>query len=123
MDWRNSKSVETRIRRLERELAEIDRFFYFAGKNDDDKVLYAGMLERKRDDMVRSTVLQLHTGIEDLLDHLIIFHILDTDITNRSRRLSTKRGRALRKMLYGAPIAPLRSISGTARQWLPSLRE
>jgi hypothetical protein len=35
----------------------------------EDQVLVAGMLERKRDDIVRSAVLQLHTSIEDMPTH------------------------------------------------------
>ena len=66
MDWRNPRSVEATITRLTREIAEIDKFFYRSNENE-DRVLYAGMLERKRDDMVRSAVLQMHTAIEDLL--------------------------------------------------------
>ena len=61
--WENSKSVEAAIKRLTREIDEIDDFFYKPSEND-DRLLHAGMLERKRDDMVRSTVLQMHTAIE-----------------------------------------------------------
>lgn len=98
---RNPRSVETRIRRMEREIAEIDESFY-GSQQTADREMYAGMLERKRDDIVRSAVLQLHTAIEDLLDNLITCLILETTAEDRSRRMSSKRGRALRKMLYGA---------------------
>jgi hypothetical protein len=91
MDWKNPKSVETRIVRLEREIAAIDRYFYLSNEST-DRVGYAGMLERKRDDMVRSTVLQLHTGIEDLLDSMIVSLILETSAEDRKRRLSSSRG-------------------------------
>ena len=66
MDWGNSRSVETKIRRLTREIRKIDEFFYGSNK-DTDRILYAGMLERKHDDMVRSAVLQSHTAIEGVL--------------------------------------------------------
>jgi len=71
MDWKNARSVEAKISRLTREIAKIDAFFYHTNKAD-DRALYAAMLERKRDDMVRSAVLQLHTAIEDILNSWII---------------------------------------------------
>jgi len=96
--WDNPKSVESAIKRLTREIEEIDKFFYRPSEND-DRVAYAGMLERKRDDMVRSTVLQIHTSIESLLDSLIAMNVLGND----RRRLShTDSGKALQKMLFGA---------------------
>jgi hypothetical protein len=58
MDWNNPRSVATKIKRLTREIEEIDQYFYHFEK-DGDPVQYASMLERKRDDMVRSAVLQL----------------------------------------------------------------
>ena len=68
--WENPERVEAAIRRLTSEIEEIDSFFY---KHDEkgDRVRYVGMLERKRDDMIRSAVLQLHTSIEDLLNSYI----------------------------------------------------
>lgn len=68
------EAVEATIKRLTREIEQIDRFFY-RGNESDDRLLYAGMLERKRDDIVRSAVLQMHTAIEDLLNPLIVFRI------------------------------------------------
>ena len=56
MIWSNPQAVETKIRRLTREIAKIDDVFYNVNETK-DRVLYAGMLERKRDDMVRSAVL------------------------------------------------------------------
>ena len=58
MDWHNKKSVETKIRHLTGEIAQIDEFFYQTNETK-ERHLCAGMLERKRDDMVRSAVLQL----------------------------------------------------------------
>lgn len=60
------------------------------------------MLERKRDDVVRGAVLQLHTSIEDLLNLYVIGYVLRVSPQRRSRKLSSERGKALRKMLYGA---------------------
>jgi hypothetical protein len=101
MDWTNPRSVEAKITRLTREIAEIDQFFYKINEND-DRQLYAGMLERKRDDMVRSAVLQLHTGIEDILNSQIICCVLNVKPEDRSRKMRSTAARALRKMLFGA---------------------
>src|SRR5437879_5995455 len=93
--------VERKIRRLSREISEIDRHFYDAGINDRDRTMHAGMLERKRDDIVRSTVLQLHTAMEDLLDSLIVCRLLDAKPQTRKARMRTSRGKALDKVLHG----------------------
>ena len=74
MSRNRPQSIETKIRRLEREITEIDDYFYQSEKTG-DRQLYAGMLERKRDDMVRAAVLQLHTGIEDMLTSIVIQHV------------------------------------------------
>lgn len=98
---RKPHTTEAFIRRVEREIAEINQYCY-GPTEEQDREMYAGMLERKRDDIVRSTVLQFHTIIEDTLDFLIISTILKTSADNRGRRMSTHRGRALGKMLRGA---------------------
>ena len=95
------KYIEGKIKRLTRELNEIDKYFY-SEADSDGRVNYAFMLERKRDDIVRSVVLQLHTAIEDLLNGYLISNVLQiNNPTNRTRKLSTARGKALHKMLYG----------------------
>jgi len=48
MNSSNPRSVEAKITRLTREIEEIDQFFY-KGNEKEDRDLYAGMLERKRD--------------------------------------------------------------------------
>lgn len=52
-----SARTERKIKRLTRELDEIDLFVYgqLAGKDRDS---YAGALEQKRDDVVRAAVLR-----------------------------------------------------------------
>src|ERR1700738_3888222 len=95
------RSIETKITRLTREIAEIDQFFYRVNENE-DRLLYAGMLERKRDDMVRSTVLQMHTAIEDILNGQIICRLLNAKPENRASKMRSKSGIALRRMLFGA---------------------
>ena len=91
--------LEAKIKRLEREIAEIDDFFYKpeAGR---ERSHYAYLLERKRDDIVRSTVLHLHTVIEDLLNVLIIQRVIGVTRGKRGITLSGTRGRGLRKMLF-----------------------
>jgi hypothetical protein len=96
--WDNAKIIEIAIKRLTREIEDIDSFFYKAAESD-DRLLYAGMLERKRDDMVRSAVLQMHTAIEELLNSYIMFTI--TGATPRRRASRSQSTRALRKMLFG----------------------
>jgi hypothetical protein len=100
MDWRNPQSVETHIKRLTREIAEIEAELYVRG-NEKDRILRAGMLERQRDDMVRSAVLQLHTSIEDLLTQLIHYCALNIRERRLRHRLHGDRGKAYRRMLYG----------------------
>jgi hypothetical protein len=127
--WDNPKSVESAIKRLTSEIEEIDRFFYSPSGND-DRVAYAGMLERKRDDVVRSIVLQLHTSIEDLLNSYITFSITGTTRHNRQSGRSQS-ARALRQMLYGGGslgfemklnlALGLRIISGKTKERLVAL--
>ncbi len=91
-----AKNIERRIRQLTREIADIDEFFYSAPGNGRDHDAF--MLERKRDDIVRSAVLQLHTSIEDLLNAVIMARVLNA---NDRRKLRSESGRALRKILFG----------------------
>jgi len=100
MNWNNPRSVEAKITRLTREIEEIDQFFY-KGNENEDRLLYAGMLERKRDDMVRSAVLQTHTAIEDVLNAQIICRVLNVKLENRNSKMRSQSGRALHKMLFG----------------------
>jgi hypothetical protein len=76
--------------------------FFYLGNENEDRVLYAGMLERKRDDMVRAAVLQMHTAIEDLLNSMIICRILGVKPEERGSKQRSQGARALRKMLFGA---------------------
>jgi hypothetical protein len=100
MVLKKSRSIEAKIARLSREIDEIDEFFYESSK-DDDRFLHVGMLERKRDDMVRAAVLQLHTAIEDILNSQITCRVLNASMENRSK-LRSNPARGLRKMLMGA---------------------
>ena len=125
--WENPKRVEAAIRRLTSEIEEIDRFFYKHDENG-DRVRYVGMLERKRDDMIRSAVLQLHTSIEDLLNSYITSSIMGTARRGAAR---TKPALALRKMLFGGGslgfdmklnlALSLRLINSTTRDRLATL--
>jgi len=93
-------TVERKIRRLTREIAEIDAFLHDVKERD--RSLVAGTLERKRDDIVRAAVLQLHTAIEDVLTSYLICRVLGAKTYERVRKMRTRPGRALRRMLYGA---------------------
>jgi hypothetical protein len=101
VDWNKSRSVETKIRRLTREIRKIDEFFYETEK-DATRALYAGMLERKRDDMVRSAVLQLHTAIEDVLTSWITCRVLGIRMEEQEKRARAMSAQALRRMLWGS---------------------
>ncbi|MGH8289624.1 MAG: hypothetical protein ACREV7_11430, partial [Steroidobacteraceae bacterium] len=61
----------------------------------------AAMLERKRDDTVRSAVLQLHTAIEDILNSLIVHRVLNAKSVTRKAKLRSVPGKALYRMLFG----------------------
>jgi len=100
MNWKNPRSVETKISRLTREIAKIDDVLYNLNETK-DRVLYAGMLERKRDDMVRSAVLQVHTAIEDLLNFFILCSTLKVKPEHRTSRMRSKTAMALLSMLTG----------------------
>jgi hypothetical protein len=100
----NPKTVEAAIKRLTREIEEIDNFVYKFNETR-DRALYAHELERKRDNMVRSAVLEIHTGIESLLDSYIAMNVLGND---RRRLSGTRSGQALQKMLLAAGALVLR---------------
>jgi hypothetical protein len=91
--------IKAKIRRLSKEITEIDDFFYHSDRTG-DQLLYASMLERKRDDMVRAAVLQLHTSIEDVLTSWITCRVFGVNSTQIKVREKTKAGRALHKMLH-----------------------
>lgn len=95
--WENPKRVEAAIKRLSREIEQMDELFY--PEDTEERHLYAGMLERKRDDLVRGFVIQIHTAIEDILDQLITFAI--TGSTRSHRRLRSQSARTLRGLLTG----------------------
>jgi len=86
--------------RLTREIAKIDNVFYNLNETK-DRELRAGMLERKRDDMVRSAVLQMHTAIEDLLNSCIVCRTLNVKPEDRRRRMRSKTAQALLSVLIG----------------------
>lgn len=94
-------SLERKISKLRRDIVRIDEIFYAFDKNSEDRLLYMGMLERKRDDAVRAAVLQMHTAIEDLLNYYIIQTLLGVKAEGRSATMRTTRGKAIRKMLVG----------------------
>jgi len=96
--WENPKRVEAAIKRLSREIEQMDELFY--PEDTKERHLHAGMLERKRDDLVRGFVIQIHTAIEDILDQLITFAVVKT--TRSHRRVRTQSAKALRGLLTGS---------------------
>lgn len=96
--WENPKRVEAAIKRLSREIEQMNELFY--PENTEERHLYAGTLESKRDDLVRGFVIQIHTAIEDILDQLITFAV--TGSTRSHRRLRSQSARALRGLLTGS---------------------
>lgn len=90
--------LRRKIARISKEIEDIDGFFY--NIKDDDLAQVYGMLERKRDDMVRSTVLQLHTAIEDLLDSWLKSYLLGVPPQQRKTR-ARRRGRVADDLLKG----------------------
>jgi hypothetical protein len=68
-------------------------------QRNDDRHLYAGMLERKRDDMARSAVSQMHPAIEGLLNSYVTFRVTGRARHRRSSRSQSER--ALHRMLFG----------------------
>jgi hypothetical protein len=93
--------LQRKINRLQREIASIDEMFYLVERNG-DPTQHASMLERKRDDMIRAAVLQLHTSIEAILDDQIMCHILVVPAHGRMRLMPSRRGKALRKLFMSA---------------------
>lgn len=96
--WENPKRVEAAIKRLSREIEQMNELFY--PENTQERHLRASMLEHKRDDLVRGFVIQIHTAIEDILDQLITFAV--TGSTRSHRRLRSQSARALRGLLTGS---------------------
>ncbi len=97
---KSDRADERKIKRLTREIDEIDRSFYGSSK-EKNWSSFAGMLERKRDDIVRGIVLQLHTAIENLLTEELFAEILGTKHLQYKRKLRSTKGKALNRMLTG----------------------
>jgi hypothetical protein len=93
--------LRRKIRRLEREITAIDEMFYLT-ERDGDPNQHAAMLERKRDDIIRSAVLQLHTSIEDVLNEQLMCHILRVPAHKRMKMMPAPAGKALRKLMTSA---------------------
>ncbi|MGC2775964.1 MAG: hypothetical protein WA418_10065 [Bradyrhizobium sp.] len=93
--------LKRKVSRLKREIAEINAAFYELSK-DGDLLQHASMLERQRDDVIRGAVLQLHTSIENLLDKMIMCHLVGVHANKLSRTMGSTRGKALRKLMMSA---------------------
>jgi uncharacterized protein with von Willebrand factor type A (vWA) domain len=93
--------LRRKIKRLEHEIEAIDKAFYLFEQNGAPDQ-HASMLERKRDDMIRAAVLQMHTSIEDVLNQRIMCHVLGVPAHKRMQLMPTHSGKALRKLLMSA---------------------
>lgn len=97
---RSERYLRVKIRRLEKEILDLDELFYRAEATHDlDQ--HASMLERKRDDVIRAAVLQMHTAIEDVINSLIAHRIMNAESRTRKAKLRSTRGKALAAMLFG----------------------
>jgi plasmid replication initiation protein len=99
MGWDNPKFVDARIKRLTKEISEIEEVLY--GFANQDRMEIAALLEGKRDDMVRAAVLQIHTQIDDYLTQVILYCVLNITDTKYKHRLRGDKARAFRRLLYG----------------------
>jgi hypothetical protein len=95
---KNPKRAERTIKRINKEIAEIEAASY--SSDEGEPMLVAAVLRRKRDDIVRSAVLQVHTKIEDLLTTLMLYCALGITDKKLKHRLSSEKGKAFRRMLY-----------------------
>jgi len=101
MAVRKRSYLQRKISRLEREITAIDEMFYLS-EQDGEPSQHAAMLERKRDDMIRGAVLQLHTSIESVLDSYVMCRMLEVPAYGRMRLMGRPRGKALRRLLASA---------------------
>ena len=90
------RAAATTIKRLTREITQLETAFRgdFESK---DAISKAYDLETRRDDLIRSSVLHLHTYIEDQIDSLIMRKMLNVGALVRPNQ----RGRALKRMISG----------------------
>ncbi len=91
---RAERAATAKIKRLTREIAEIELAFH--GGHADDPSQREYELEVRRDDLVRASVLHLHTAIEQLMDTLIMRGLLKVVPFGPSNQ-----AQALRRMLSG----------------------
>lgn len=122
--------LKRKVSRLKREIAEINGAFYELSK-DGDLAQHAGMLERQRDDVIRGAVLQLHTSIENLLDKMIMCHLVGVHANKLGSVMRGARGKALRKLMMSAGglgfdqkldlAAALKIVNGTRQKRLAIL--
>jgi len=96
----SERYLNAKISRLKREIGEIEDYFYVQSAAR-DAAEHAGMLERKRDDVVRGAVLQIHTATEDLLNSLLIQKMLTAVPATRKVKLRGVAGKGLQRVLFG----------------------
>ena len=89
-----SKANKKNIRRLTKEIEDIELSLYGAENGEDWLKIY--ILEKRRQDIVRAAVLNIHTSIEDVLNDLITRALLKVAPFG-----SSQQAKALRRMLSG----------------------
>jgi hypothetical protein len=92
--------LKRKVSVLKREIAQINSAFYELESNDLEQ--QASMLERQRDDVIRGAVLQLHTSIENLIDKMIMCHLVGVSADKLGRMMGSNRGKSLRKLMMSA---------------------
>lgn len=90
---RSEKRYAQKANRFANEIREIESMMYDIP--DGDAMLRCFMAERKRDDIVRSVVIQLHTSIEDVLNNWVKCRLMGCTRTKlprvaRSRRVASR---------------------------------
>ena len=95
----SDKSIEAHIKRLTKEIAEIEEDLY--GFKGQSRLGVMALLEAKRDSVVRAAVLQLHTQIEECLSKIMLYCVLGITTKKLKHRLRGHKARAFRKMLFG----------------------
>ena len=92
--------LKRKVSVLKREIAQINSAFYELESSDLEQ--QASMLERQRDDVIRGAVLQLHTSIENLIDKMIMCHLVGVPADKLGRMMGSNRGKSLRKLMLSA---------------------
>ena len=72
---RKKQAIEGRIKRVSTEIEEIESYFYGGTREDIETRLY--LLQLKRENVIRSIVLELHLALEDLITSWLKSYLLN----------------------------------------------